>query len=67
MNREEIAGVIERAALQDLTDEAQERTRQDICIDCLDRRCEQNRICKEFLRRTKCYAWEIAAEKAELN
>jgi len=67
MTKEEIGTMVERVALQDLMDEAMLKTKQDICQDCLDRRCEQGKECKEFLRRSKSYAWEIATEKAELN
>jgi len=67
MTTEEIGVLIERVALQDLMDEAMIKARQDLCQDCLDRRCETGQICKEFLRRSKSYAWESAAEKAELN
>ena len=65
--KEATGDIIERVALQGLMDKAINKTREDICRDCLDRRCEQGRTCKEFLRRSKCYAWELAAEKAELN
>jgi hypothetical protein len=67
MTKEQIEETIERVALQDLADEAIALTRKDICLDCLDRRCESGKACKEFLRRSKCYAWEIAARNAELN
>jgi len=67
MTKEEIGEAIERVALQDLMEAGKSKARQDICLDCLDRRCESGRVCKEFLRRSKSYAWEIASEKAELN
>lgn len=67
MTKEQIAETIERVALQDLMKQGMAKTREDICQDCLDRRCESGKICKEFLRRSKYYAWEIIAEKAELN
>jgi len=65
--KEEIAETIEYILLLDLIDEAEAKTRQDICQDCIDRRCESGRICREFLRRSKSYAWEIAARNAEVN
>jgi hypothetical protein len=67
MTKEQVGEKVEKAALQRLMDRAEEQARQDICQDCLDRRCEKGRVCKEFLRRSKSYAWEIASEKAELN
>lgn len=65
--KEEIGEAILQIALFDLMDVAEERTRKDICQDCLDRRCEAGKICQEYLRRLESYAWEIAGEKAELN
>lgn len=67
MTKEETGQIIERVALQGLMDEAMNLTRQDICQDCLDRRCKSGKICKEFLRRSQSYAWEITARNAELN
>ena len=65
--KEEIAETIEYIAILGLMDEAETKTRQDICRNCIDRRCESGRICREFLRRSKSYAWEIMARDAELN
>jgi hypothetical protein len=67
MTQEQIGKAITLIALDGLLDEAIEKTKADICLTCLDRRCEQGRICKEFLRRSESYAWEIAARNAELN
>jgi hypothetical protein len=67
MTKEETGQIIEGVALQHLIDEAMNRTREDICQECLDYRCKSGKICKEFLRRSQSYAWEIAARNAELN
>ena len=67
MTIEERGATIEMIALFEVMEQAVERTKGDICQDCLDRRCESGRECKEFLRRSKSYAWEIAARNAELN
>lgn len=67
LTEDEKAEAIELAALLGALDRATERTRQDICIDCLDKRCQEGRECKEFMRRSKSYAWEIVAASAELN
>lgn len=67
MTKGETGQIIERVALQNLMDEAMNITREDICQDCLDHRCKSGKICKEFLRRSQSYAWEIAARNAELN
>jgi len=61
------AVLIEQKALERVMSQAQEKTRAEICQDCLDRRCESGEICREFLRLSKSYAWEIVSEKAELN
>jgi len=67
MTKEQRGEAIELAALFGAMGKAVERTRQDICLECLDRRCESGQDCKEFLRRSKSYAWEIVAASAELN
>ena len=67
MTKEEVGQIVERVALQALADEAMNITREDICQDCLDHRCKSGKICKEFLRRSQSYAWEIAARNADLN
>lgn len=67
LTKEQVGDMVEKEALRELLDKGIEMARQDICQDCLDRRCESGRTCKEFLRRSKAYAWEIAAERAILN
>ena len=67
MTKEKIWETIENLVLQNLMDKAMSKATQDLCEDCLDHRCQAGRICKEFLRRSKSYAWEMVAEKAELN
>ena len=61
------AELIEQKALERVMSLAQERARREICQDCLDQRCLTGSECKEFARRSKAYAWEMVAEKAELN
>ena len=59
--------LIEEKALERLMPQAQERTRKYLCQDCRDRRCLNGSECKAFDILSKTYAWEIVAEKAELN
>ena len=67
MTKDQIAEVIEQATLRDFQKQGESLTREDICVECRDRRCEHGRTCKEFLRRSKAYAWELASQHAELN
>ena len=67
MTEDEKGSAIECIALLEVMGQAVEKTVKDICVECLDRRCEQNRDCHEFMRRSKSYAWEIVAASAELN
>ena len=59
--------LVEQKALARVMLLAQEKTEEQICQDCLDRRCLTGSECREFARRSKAHAWEIVAEKAELN
>lgn len=61
------AELVEQKALERVMSLAQERTRREICQDCLDQRCLTGLECKEFASRSKAYAWEIVARSAELN
>ena len=58
---------IEERALEVVMPQAQSRARDFLCPDCLDRRCLANLKCNAFILLSKGYAWEIVAEKAELN
>jgi len=62
-----IAQSIETITLQKVMPQAQSRARDFLCHDCLDRRCLAGLPCKAFAQISKSYAWEIVAEKAELN
>lgn len=62
-----LAQRIEDITLEMVMPQAQSRTRDFLCRDCLDKRCLAGLPCKAFNLITKSYAWEIVAEKAELN
>ncbi len=62
-----LAQRIEDITLEMVMPQAQSRTRDFLCRDCLDKRCLSGLPCKAFNLITKSYAWEIVAEKAELN
>jgi len=59
--------LIEQKALERVMPLAQEKTREQICRDCLDRRCLTGAECKAFDLLSKACAWEIMARSAELN
>jgi len=59
--------LIEQKALERVMPLAQGKIREQICQDCRDRRCLTGSECKTFNLLSKAYAWEIVAEKAELN
>lgn len=59
--------LIEQKALERVMPLAQEKTREQICRDCWDKRCLTGSECKAFDLWSKTYAWEIITEKAELN
>jgi methanogenic corrinoid protein MtbC1 len=65
--KEEIGETILTMALTEVMEQAMVKTKDDICVECLDRRCESGRDCREFIRRSNSYAWEIVATQAELN
>jgi len=58
---------IENKTLEAVMPQAQSRARNFLCPDCRDRRCLTNLKCKAFILLSQSYAWEIVAEKAELN
>ena len=62
-----IALRIEDKALEMVMPQAQSRAREFLCRDCLDKRCHTGLPCRAFTLISKSYAWEIVAEKAELN
>lgn len=62
-----VAQLVDDKALEMVMPEARSRARAFLCRDCLDRRCLANLPWKTFILLTKSYAWEIIAEKAELN
>ena len=62
-----IAQAVENKALEIVVSQAEHKTRSFLCTDCLDRRCLKGIVCKAFHLLTQSYAWEIVAEKAELN
>ena len=66
-NQQDIGKLIIDKALECMHIQAQARARDLLCYDCLDQRCQTGRICKAFLTMTDSIAWEIIAEKAELN
>lgn len=59
--------LIEQKALERVMPLAQEKTREQICQDCRDRRCLTGSECKAFDLLSKTYAIEMIAGKAELN
>jgi len=59
--------LIEQKALEKVMPRAREKTRREICQDCLDRRCLTGKECKAFDLLSKAYAWEMMARSAELN
>ena len=59
--------LIEQKALERVMPLAREKTREQICQDCRDRRCLTGSECKAFDLLSKAYAWEMITEKAELN
>ena len=54
-------------ALQRVHALTEARARAFLCPDCIDKRCEQGRVCKMFNRMVEAFAWEITAEGAENN
>lgn len=62
-----LAQNIENIAIEMVMPEAKSRAREFLCHDCLDKRCLAGLPCKTFTLISKSYAWEIVAEKAELN
>jgi len=54
-------------ALERVRTQAQVRVRELLCSDCLDQRCLTGSVCKAFLTCVDSIAWEMTAEKAELN
>ena len=54
-------------ALERVIAQAQARVREQLCYDCLDQRCQTGSVCKAYLCCVDSVAWEITAEKAELN
>jgi len=59
--------LIEQKALERVMPLAQEKTRGEICRDCLDRRCLIGTECKAFDLLSKTFAWEMVVTGAELN
>ena len=59
--------LIEQKALEGVMPLAQEKTREQICRDCLDRRCLIGAECKAFDLLSKTFAWEMVVRSAELN
>ena len=59
--------LIEQKALERVMPLAQEKTRGEICRDCLDKRCLIGLECKAFDLLSKTYAWEMIVRSAELN
>jgi len=59
--------LIENKALERVMPLARQRARDYLCRDCLDRRCLTDSVCRAFIQIARSYAWEIVAEKAELN
>jgi len=62
-----LAQSIENIAIEMAMPQAQSKARDFLCRDCLDKRCLAGLPCKAFNLITQSYAWEIVAEKAELN
>lgn len=67
MTREQVGTTIENKALDNVVKQAEDKTRDYLCTDCLDKRCVSGIPCNAFALITKGYAWELAAEQAELN
>jgi len=65
--QERIRKYVEAKALEQVRVHAQKYAREFLCRDCLDKRCLTGSICRAFIIITDQVAWEIIAEKAELN
>ena len=63
----EIGRLVVDKALGKVRIDAQDRARAFLCYECLDKRCLTGSICKAFIQITDSIAWEIMAERAELN
>ena len=59
--------LIEQKALERVMPLAQEKTREQICQDCLDKRCLTGAECKAFDHFSKTFAWDMIVRSAELN
>ena len=64
--QEPAVSVVDRA-LEQVRLAAQQQARDFLCYDCIDKRCLNGSICKAFITMTDSMAWEMIAEKAELN
>ena len=64
---QELGDLVTGKALEQVRIQAQARARDFLCDDCLDQRCRTGSLCKAFLTLTDSFAWEMVAEKAELN
>lgn len=66
-NQHEPGELVTNKALERVRIQAQSVAKDFLCHDCIDKRCLSGSICKAFLTLTDSFAWEIIAEKAELN
>ena len=67
MTAEERGKIIEVIATGKVAEQAIVRTQEYLCQECLDRRCDKGQPCRAFEEIMKGFAWEIMAERAELN
>jgi hypothetical protein len=61
------AELVEQRALDSAMSRARSRAVDELCKDCLDRRCTTGGKCNALVLLTNSYAWEIVASSAELN
>lgn len=63
----DISSDIINKALERYHISAQEKVREILCHDCLDRRCLSGSKCKAFLTFTDSVAWDMSAGNADMN
>ena len=66
-NPTEKGNPIDQIALDRVAPEAHRRAKEYLCPECLDQKCQAGLICKAYNLIVDSFAWEIVAEKAELN
>jgi len=66
-NTKEPGDLVVRKAMERVFPEAARRAQDFLCGDCLDRRCQNDSICKAFIATTESFAWEIRSNGYEYN